>query len=268
MQRLPTGSPHFKGARRQHRQSDYDLNKAVLEFVDNVITKCKNINVLFNLTEQEKGYLSKLSISDDYPNGFENMFQEGTENPFNMTHMRSGQDNDEETSQFGIGLKSGAISTGERLDVFTKVTGKFYCIEMCECVIDSFSPNVREITEEEYNSKHPFKNGSTLVISSINPSIYKYTTADDLKIYLKNVFSYTYNDIINDTHVHLKVNDEQIQYVTDIYDDPECLPFTRKGTVYKYNDVYYLSHEDKYYISEPNVKIIKKKKDFKFDTEK
>ena len=38
MQRLPTGTPNFKGARRQHRQSDYDLKKAILEFVDNVIT--------------------------------------------------------------------------------------------------------------------------------------------------------------------------------------------------------------------------------------
>lgn len=79
----------------------------------------------FCLTDQEKGHLSKLSISDDYFKGFERMFKEGTENPFNMTHMRSGQDDDEETSQFGIGMKAGAISTGGRLDVFTKVDGKY-----------------------------------------------------------------------------------------------------------------------------------------------
>jgi hypothetical protein len=273
MQRLPTCSPHFKGARRQHRQSDYDLNKAVLEFVDNIITKCNRVNVVFNLTDQEKGHLSKLTISDDYPPGFENMFQVGTDNPFNMTHMRSGQEDDDETSQFGIGLKAGAISTGDRLDVFTKVKGKCYCVEMdflemCARLEDSFAPNVREISEE-YRSKHPFENGSTLVISSINPSIYKYTTADDLKTYLKNVLSYTYNDIINDTHVCLKVNDEQIHYVPDIYDVPECAPFTRNCSVYRYNDAYYLSHEDKYYISEPNAKIIKKKKkDLNFDIEK
>jgi len=53
------------------------------------------------------------------------MFKEGTENPFNITHMRSGQEDDEETSQFGIGMKAGAISTGDRLDVFTKVDGKY-----------------------------------------------------------------------------------------------------------------------------------------------
>jgi hypothetical protein len=265
MQRLPTGSPNFKGARRQHRQSDYDLKKAILEFVDNIITKCKSVNVLFNLTDQEKGHLSKLSISDDYPKGFEHMFKEGTENPFNMTHMRCGQDDDQETSQFGIGLKAGAISTGDRLDVFTKVGGKFYCVEMdflemCERVIDSFSPNVREITEEEYNNRHPFQYGSTLIISSINPSIYKHTTAEDLKTYLKKELSYTYNDIIKDTGVVLKVNNEPIYCIPDIYDEPECLPFTRNGCVYKYEEVYYLSYEDKYYIFEPANENVKSKK--------
>jgi hypothetical protein len=273
MQRLPTGSPNFKGARRQHRQSDYDIKKAILEFVDNVITKCNHVNVLFNLTDQKKGTLSKLSISDDYPKGFENMFKIGIENPFNMTHMRSGQEDDVETSQFGIGLKAGAISTGDRLDVFTKVRGECYWVEMdflemCERLEDSFAPNVRTISEEEYRSKHPFDYGSTLVISSINPSIYKHTTAEDLKTYLKNELSSTYNDIINDTHVCLKVNDEQIHYVPDVYDDPECAPFTRKGVVYKHNDAYYLSYEDKYYISEPNVKITKGKKKDMVDIEK
>ena len=273
MQRLPTGSPNFKGARRQHRQSDYDIKKAILEFVDNVITKCNHVNVLFNLTDQKKGTLSKLSISDDYPKGFENMFKIGIENPFNMTHMRSGQEDDVETSQFGIGLKAGAISTGDRLDVFTKVRGECYWVEMdflemCERLEDSFAPNVRTISEEEYRSKHPFDYGSTLVISSINPSIYKHTTAEDLKTYLKNELSSTYNDIINDTRVCLKVNDEQIHYVPDVYDDPECAPFTRKGVVYKHNDAYYLSYEDKYYISEPNVKITKGKKKDMIDIEK
>ena len=66
MNRLPTGSPNFKGARRQHRQSDYVLKKAVLEFVDNVITKCNNVNVVFGLTDQEKehclNYLSPMII--------------------------------------------------------------------------------------------------------------------------------------------------------------------------------------------------------------
>ena len=98
--------------------------------------------------------------------GFEHMFKEGTENPFNMTHMRSGQEDDEETSQFGIGMKAGAISTGDRLDVFTKVNGQCYWIEM-----DFLEMCEREISEEEYRKRHPFEYGSTLVISSINPSI-------------------------------------------------------------------------------------------------
>lgn len=128
--------------------------------------------------------------------------------------------------------------------------------------LNYLSPNVREISEEEYHSKHPFENGSTLVISSINPSIYKHTTGEDLKTYLKKELSETYKDIIKDGV--LKVNGEQIHCIPDIYDDPYCLPFTRNGTVYKYEELYYLFYEDKYYIFEPaneNVKTnVKTKK--------
>ena len=256
MERLPTGSPHFKGVRRQHRQSDYNLKKATCEFVDNAIMICQQITVGFKLSEQGKGNLSQLTISDDYVNGFENMFQEGTNNPFNMTHMRSGQDDDQETSQFGIGLKAGAISTGDKLEVYTKVEEKYYRVEfdfleMCEREEDSFSPNVRVITEEEYRTRHPYEYGSTLVLSSINPSIYQYTTAHDLKTYLIKELSYTYNDVIRDRNLALKVNDSHIHYVQDIYDTPGCAPFTKRYMIYQYThqEVIYYMTDDTHCIS-------------------
>ena len=73
---LPTGSPHFKGF-RQIKQSDYDLMKALCEPID-IIVKCKNIHLTFRLSDQEKGTLSQMRISDDYTPGFESMFEEGT----------------------------------------------------------------------------------------------------------------------------------------------------------------------------------------------
>ena len=246
MQRLPTGSPHFKGVYRQHRQSDYNLKKALCEFVDNPIMKCNQITVRFRLSDQEKGNLSQLIISDDYLLGFEHMFQEGISNPFNMTHMRPEQDeDDEETSQFGIGMKAGAISTGCKLDVFTKVDGQFYWVEMdfpemCERDDDSFSPNVRTITEEEYRKKHPFENGSTLVLSSIHQSIYVPTTKDDLKKYLITELSNTYNDIIKERGIVMKVNDDRIHGMDNIYEARECIPFTKKYSLYFDQDEYHI----------------------------
>lgn len=65
------------------------------------------------------------------------MFETGIANSFNMTHMRAGQDDDCETSQFGIWLKAGAVSTGDNFDVYTKVNAKYWHVEidfpeMCE----------------------------------------------------------------------------------------------------------------------------------------
>lgn len=39
--------------------------------------------------------------------------------------MRVGQDDDAETSQFGIGLKAGAISTADKMSIYIKVNEKY-----------------------------------------------------------------------------------------------------------------------------------------------
>ena len=253
---LPTGSPHFKGFRRQIKQSDYDLMKALCEPIDNIIVKCKNIHLTFRLSDQEKGNLSQLRISDDYMPGFESMFEEGTKNSFNTTHMREGQEDDCETSQFGIGLKAGAISIGDKLNIYTQVKGKFYQIEMdflemCERAEDSFSPTVREMTEEEYRSKHPFEYGSTLVFSSIHPTIYGYTTETDFQAYLLKELSDTYNDMLSEHKVALKVNGIMIDCMEDIYETRECAPFTHLFHIYKIEKDYYMSNGSSIYVYDP-----------------
>ena len=252
MSLLPTGSPHFKGFRRQIKQSDYDLMKALCEPLDNIIVKCKNIHLTFRLSDQEKGNLSQVRISDDYTPGFESMFEEGTKNSFNTTHMRAGQDEDQETSQFGIGLKAGAISMGDKLTVYTQVKGLFYQIEMdflemCEREEDSFSPTVREVKEEEYRSKHPFQYGSTLVFSSIHPTIYGYTTEPDFQAYLMKELSDTYNDMIQEFGTILKVNGTQVEPKEDLFETRECAPFTRVFRIYK-NEEYIMTDGTSYYL--------------------
>jgi hypothetical protein len=264
--RLITGSPHFSGVRRQHRQSDYNLKKSICEFVDNPLMLCKHISVAFKLSEKVKGYLAQLTVSDDYEHGFQHMFEEGIRNPFNPTHMRDGQDDDEETSQFGIGLKAGAIATGDKLEIYTKVAGKYYRIEfdfleMCERIEDSFSPNIRDITEEEYRARHPFEQGSTLVLSSINQSIYHHTTVQDLKDYLMKELTDTYNDVIRDRGLVLKVNDHEIRPVLNIYDIPACAPFTRRYKVYQSPDSsYFMTDHTHCYTYCPQTKKLKSSK--------
>jgi len=266
LNRLPAGSPHFKSMYRQHKQSDYDLIKSICEFVDNVL-KCKNIHINTRVLDSR---IHTITISDD-ANGFENMFEPGISNPFNMGHMRSGHKDNDEMSQFGIGMKAGAISTGDKMDVYTKVRGKYYhvemdFIEMCEREEDSFSPNQNEITYEHYKSKHPFEKGSTIVLSSIRHSIYTKTTQDDITVYLTKHISDIYNNFIQ-KGIMIYVNKKLIYPAEDIYESPECAPFTRRFEIYKHNDNYYMKNmnDTHYYEYDNKTNTIKKvdKKVFK-----
>jgi len=253
--RLPSGSPHFKGIYNQNRQSDYNLKKALFEFIDNPLYKCSSINIVTRVTNDR---ISQLIISDNYEHGFENMFETGVKNPFNMTHMRIGQHNDDETSQFGIGLKAGAISSADKLDVYTRIKVddeyQYWRVEMdfpemCEREEDSFSPNVYRIEKKEYDTKHPFKEGSTLVLSNMHHSIYEKTSLNDLNCYIQNEISKTYNDIIHGG-IKIKVNGVLIEYQQELYDLPECKPFTENYKIYKY----LINKEPKYFIKSTTTK--------------
>ena len=156
---MKVGCPHFRGEYRKYKQSNYTLHRAIDEFIDNIIKKCKNINLEIDIDNNSK-WLKRVKISDDFKKGFENINSTGTDNPFNMSHIRKGQEDDEEISQFGIGMKAGAIAIGAKLDVITRLGNSYYRIEMdfdemCEREDpDSYNPRYK-ITQEEYNDKHP-----------------------------------------------------------------------------------------------------------------
>ena len=267
--RLPCGHPHFSGVYRQNKHSDYDLKKAICEFVDNPLKKANTIMITTIVTDSK---ISEMKISDDYPNGFENMFEEGISNPFNMTHIRPGQYDDNETSQFGVGLKAGAISTGDKMDVYTKVNGKTYQVEMdfqamCEREEDSFSPNYFDIPTQIYASKHPFEKGSTIILTRINSSIYKNTDLKSLTKYIKKELASVYNDYIKEGK-KIIVNGELIEEIPDIFENKDCKCFTNCFTIYTYKneygeDTYYITNGKEYYEydDESKSKRAKKEKD-------
>ena len=100
------GIPHFKGTLKQARSSGYSFKKASLDIIDNVVTKCKNINIYLDFNQ---GNIYSIRIEDNYKPGFENINEKGERNPFNMAHVKDNHQNDEETSEFGMGLKLASI---------------------------------------------------------------------------------------------------------------------------------------------------------------
>ena len=119
------GIPHFKGIVKQARASGYTFNKAINDIIDNVIFKTDRL--IMNLQfDSETNNLYSIEFTDNYEPGFENIYEQGERNPFNMYHVKGGHSNDEETSEFGMGLKWASIFLGTELIIYTRTSkGQF-----------------------------------------------------------------------------------------------------------------------------------------------
>ena len=234
---MNVGGTHFKGERRKYKQSDYTLKKSKKEFLDNVILWCNNIELNVML---EDGILNRMIISDDYKNGFENIDKDGVENPFNMTHIRSGQNDDNQTSQFGIGMKAGAISTCNKFTVYTRVGNTYWKIIMDFIQMEnvkesrfSFDPAKFEITQQEYSHFHPFEYGSTLIFEDIHKNMYETTNMDRICRDLISSTSECYSKIIRSNNINITVNGERVQPQKNYFLEPQCGPFNTVIKLYK-----------------------------------
>jgi hypothetical protein len=230
MKSLSAGAPHFRTEAKKYRNANYTLEKVVNEDVDNIIKKATEIRLTTDVDSD--GRLQELKISDNYINGFENINKEGVENPFNMGHIRSGHDADDETSEFGVGMKAGAISAANELSVVSNVGGTYYHVlcnflkmEKEEDVNASYNPKIKEITEEEYRQIHPFATGSSIIMSKIRDTICDRTTQRELTERLKKGISETYSRFLRAT-MQISVNAEPVTKEIDFFSDPKCAPFT------------------------------------------
>lgn len=234
---LLTGAPHFKSVMTQHRHANYTLSKVLNEFVDNVIKKASQIHIHTEI--DDSGSLQELRVSDNYLIGFENLDCEGAENPFNMGHVRSAHSDDSETSEFGVGMKAGALSAANQLNVYTRIADPSggdnhkYIEVVCDFirmskeadVNASYNPRIKYISREEYKEIHPFDQGSTLKLSKIRDCIYPRTTLEKITADVLTDMSSTYTRFISRGSL-ITVNDQRVEPIYDFFDDPKCSPFT------------------------------------------
>ncbi len=236
MMSLNTGAPHFRSIAKQHRHANYTLEKVINEAVDNIIKKATEIHLTTDVDSD--GRLQELKISDNYINGFESINQEGVGNPFNMGHIKMGHDVDDETSEFGVGLKAGALSAANELLVVSNVGGAYYQVicdflkmEKEEDVNASYNPKIKTITEADYKQLHPFPNGSSIIMSKIRDTICDRTTQRELTDRLKKGISETYSRFLTQ-NMRIFVNGELVAKEVDFFSDPKCVLFTVKKRLY------------------------------------
>ena len=253
---LNTGGPHFRSLFRQYKQSGYTLQDSIAEFIDNIIKKCDKIKI--NICVQNNK-ISLITISDNYMYGFKDINEINEKNPFNMGHIRNGQDDDDEISQFGVGFKAGAISTALKLTVYTYVDDIYYEIimdfdRMCkiENPNDSYNPQIYSITKQKYNDNHPFENGSSLKLEQIHDTIYNKTTEKDLVKDLKNKLSDLFGYTIEKNNIEMTLNEELIKPPLSYFNEDECKPFNKEFKIYKLSknkeeDYFYIQIDDDYY---------------------
>lgn len=236
MMSLNTGAPHFRSIAKQHRHANYTLEKVINEAVDNIIKKATEIHLTTDVDSD--GRLQELKISDNYVSGFESINQEGIGNPFNMGHIKMGHDVDDETSEFGVGLKAGALSAANELMVVSNVNSAYYQVicdflkmEKEEDVNASYNPKIKTITEADYKQLHPFPNGSSIIMSKIRDTICDRTTQRELTDRLKKGISETYSRFFTQ-NMRIFVNGELVAKEVDFFSDPKCVHFTVKKRLY------------------------------------
>ena len=267
-QTIKTGCSHFAGEYRKYKRSGYNVIKAMCEFVDNIITKCSNINI--SIETDSDNIIHQIKISDDYSNGFENICSEGTDNPFNMTHMRPGQDLDSETSQFGIGMKAGAISLAKKMNIYTNVDNSYLKIildfeAMCKIKdpVASFDFQLIKVSKSEFNKYHPFDYGSTIILEQVRKHMFTSDFEDDI-VKLRNNLSEIYSNMIDIYNTNIYVNNEKLVKSNSFFDHDNCKLFNRKIHIYEVSnhpvEDYYIEFNDETFKFDHSSNTFKKEK--------
>jgi len=188
-----------------------------------------------------------------------------------MGHISNYHDDDDETSEYGVGLKAGSLSTANQLEIITKVPSlNNYYLVIADFermsneinVNDSYNPIKNVINDDEYSNIHPFNYGSTIKITKIrNDEIYYTTTIDEITNKLLDSIGKTYAKLLNNCEI--RVNDKIVVEPYNFFEDKNCIPFKINILLFiledeqqKYLYLYkkYINNEYKYSIYSVNEK--------------
>jgi hypothetical protein len=238
-----TGPPHIKQTIKQLRHSSYTLEKVLNEMIDNVLKIATKIDIILSIDDNNK--LDEIKISDNYKSGFLNINKSGSLNPFNLGHVSHLHDDDDQTSEFGIGLKAAAINAGNLLEVYSRIDDKYFLVT-CDFkrmenepdVNKSYNPSLIEITKESYMINHIYEYGSSIKITKIRHTIYPTTTEEKIIEHITRHIQETYSLYIKNG-LNIILNNHNIQPISDYFDDTSCKPFIiKKYLIILENDNY------------------------------
>jgi len=227
------GVPSFGSKLKQTRASGYSAINAMLDINDNVLGKATCIKNTFR-TNSHTRKCESIIISDNYIHGFDNINENGVRNPFNFGHMRSGHSSDNETSEFGTGLKCAAVVLANVFTIYTRcndiyIKVQFNFEEMAANMetTQSYEPaTFTNISEEEYVANHVnmsgFTTGSTIVLSKLTQ------LGEDIDVnVIKQELCLTYSGAIESNRLKIHVQKDSSQFDIlkpnhDVFKHPTC----------------------------------------------
>lgn len=236
------GVAHFKSRVKEILAENNTLTSSVCDIVDNIYGIAQvsatpaNCSIVVDYYENQ---LYKITISDDIEHGFRAILSEGIDNPINMGHIRNGHENDNESSEFGIGLKKSIIFLARLAEIYTrsvdvnenvhfvKVTIDIPAMSNCVDAADSYEPNIEIITEDYFlqQSRHPYKTGSTIILSNLrsqdishDKDSAKSVSIQDYNKSLHQSLSKIYSDVIKKNIIEINLNGTRIDAIPDIED--------------------------------------------------
>ena len=186
------GRPTLRGIIKKERNSGYNKYTLFSDIIDESMLNCmKNrdgrLLIEFRPSIADNKQLDTISVIDNIENGFEGLDIDGERNPLNFIHHGGERhDSDEEWSEFGAGLTAASQCCSRNWELITRYktcTGDFKFVRLTydwekmmrsdsNSKLSSFSPSSENISEEEYNSIHPFQKGSILKYSGVFPKIF------------------------------------------------------------------------------------------------
>jgi len=243
------GCLHFMSVVKHVRSEPHSLLSSLSDMIDNIYGLANisnqtdviaNIRIEFHPLHPRMPY--KIIVSDNLRHGFQNLFEEASHNPLNMGHIREGHSNDQESSEFGTGLKKAMIFMAEHVELYTRSISEknknkkehyvkvvFDIPEMMKrpSAQESYEPTSFEIiSPKEFEKMHSLdSHGSTILLQNLNENDFSHDpetglkyTQKELETFLHEKLSRAYSDLIRKGVFRILLNDQWITVQDDLVD--------------------------------------------------
>ncbi len=250
------GCQHFKSRVKEIRAENNTIKSALDDLIDNpygianaIRTTSPDFKVRCDIDIMySDNRIYEICVSDNLPDGFDKIMDTGVNNPINMGHIRSGHEDDNESSEFGTGMKKSIIYLGDRTEIYTRtgsnyVYVKFEIPRMCNEALpeNSYEPTAFElVAEQTYKSNHKFDTGSSIRISNLVRSYDCTMTQTEFERDLLAHLSKAYSGLIKRGAIEIRLNGTEVPVEIDLYAlvPNECKQWfkfylTPRGTVFR-----------------------------------